>query len=33
VPSGSYALLGTRVENAPSHAFAWSTWRNPILFS
>lgn len=33
IPAGSFAVLATRVDVAPTHAFAWSTWRDPILFS
>ena len=33
VPAGSYIVLATRVESAPTNAFSWATWRDPILFS
>jgi hypothetical protein len=33
VPANCVALLATRVEGSLSNAFAWATWRDPILFS
>lgn len=33
LPANCLLALGTQVATASSHAYSWSTWRDPILFS